>query len=334
MRLLTGVLLSLLVIIPAGLRAKPSIASCNGVDLYLTASPEQRKQVDNKAATIINGVGRFWKVEHNGIAPSWLLGTMHTTDPSITKLNTAEIAAFRQSKRLILELKVAGAQTIDAAIKTVIENQPQLAFYQPGESLSHQVEPKIYENYQRSLVNFDYNPMMVQAVKPWIIWASLSFPKCEIDQQQDGAQILDVKLATMANESKKPVLGLETVGEQLTSLAKLPPDIVIDDIISFTKTKDRANNLFYTARNLYLQGKIATIMALSELDAKTTDQRTNKRGETILIDTRNQRMFERAIAYIANGGSFIAVGAAHLPGEHGLIAMLKKAGYKVTVIAH
>lgn len=336
MRLLAGIFFSLLIILPAGIRAKqPSVVSCSGVDLYQTATPEQRKQIDSRATTIINGVGRFWKIERQGLHPSWLLGTMHSSDSSITAMTAAEINAFKKSKRLILELKEAGArpQVIDEAIKTIVKEKPYLAFYQPYENPSDQIEPKTFENYQRSLANLGYSPLMVRTVKPWVIWASLSFPKCEIIRQQDGAAILDVKLAIMANESKKPVVGLETVREQLTSLADLPTNIVIDEIINLTKTTNRANNLFYTALNLYRQGNTATLMALSELETTPTDQRANRRAEAILIDKRNQRMFKRALPYFSKGSAFMAVGAAHLPGAHGLIAMLENAGYKVTLVS-
>jgi len=40
-------------------------------------------------------------------------------------------------------------------------------------------------------------------------------------------------------------------------------------------------------------------------------------------------MADRAEPYIKKGSTFIAVGAAHLPGKEGVIGLLRKKGYKV-----
>ena len=48
--------------------------------------------------------------------------------------------------------------------------------------------------------------------------------------------------------------------------------------------------------------------------------------------TRNLGMRESAVAHLSEGGAFIAVGALHLPGRHGLVALLREAGYTVTPV--
>ncbi|HEX4938725.1 MAG TPA: TraB/GumN family protein [Candidatus Kapabacteria bacterium] len=40
-------------------------------------------------------------------------------------------------------------------------------------------------------------------------------------------------------------------------------------------------------------------------------------------------MFERLRVYLNRSGNLVAVGALHLPGEHGLLQLLRKAGYRV-----
>jgi uncharacterized protein YbaP (TraB family) len=41
-------------------------------------------------------------------------------------------------------------------------------------------------------------------------------------------------------------------------------------------------------------------------------------------------MAERALPFLEEGGAFIAVGALHLPGEAGLVELLRAKGYTVT----
>ena len=47
------------------------------------------------------------------------------------------------------------------------------------------------------------------------------------------------------------------------------------------------------------------------------------------IHARNLRMFESLLHQIENKRVFIAVGALHLPGEKGLINLLRMKGYKL-----
>ena len=48
------------------------------------------------------------------------------------------------------------------------------------------------------------------------------------------------------------------------------------------------------------------------------------------IDARNRRMLRNAMPYLEEGRVFIAVGALHLPGEHGLIGLLREAGFELS----
>jgi uncharacterized protein YbaP (TraB family) len=46
-----------------------------------------------------------------------------------------------------------------------------------------------------------------------------------------------------------------------------------------------------------------------------------------MVDRRNRKMRTRALPLLSKGKIFIAVGALHLIGEDGLVALLQNAGY-------
>jgi uncharacterized protein YbaP (TraB family) len=54
--------------------------------------------------------------------------------------------------------------------------------------------------------------------------------------------------------------------------------------------------------------------------------------EASLIIERNLRMRDKAVEALGEGGVMIAVGALHLPGKQGLVALLRTAGYTVTAV--
>jgi uncharacterized protein YbaP (TraB family) len=43
-------------------------------------------------------------------------------------------------------------------------------------------------------------------------------------------------------------------------------------------------------------------------------------------------MRDRALSFLRRGGAFIAVGAVHLPGKEGLLALFEKEGYHVDAL--
>ena len=50
------------------------------------------------------------------------------------------------------------------------------------------------------------------------------------------------------------------------------------------------------------------------------------------ITERNHLMVERMRPRLAEGGAFIAIGVLHLPGEEGILALLKNQGYEVSAV--
>ncbi|WP_256469764.1 TraB/GumN family protein [Flavobacterium humidisoli] len=64
--------------------------------------------------------------------------------------------------------------------------------------------------------------------------------------------------------------------------------------------------------------------------AFSTDKRfTSEKTKKQILDDRNQKWVKLIPELIKENGVFIAVGAAHLGGEYGVINLLRKEGYTV-----
>jgi uncharacterized protein YbaP (TraB family) len=89
-----------------------------------------------------------------------------------------------------------------------------------------------------------------------------------------------------------------------------------------------------TLVQLYLSRKITAAMpfqiALAK-EAGVTDQAFVGFQEKLLVE-RNEKMQAVAEPLLDKGGVFIAVGALHLPGDKGLVTLLRDAGYTVSPI--
>jgi uncharacterized protein YbaP (TraB family) len=137
----------------------------------------------------------------------------------------------------------------------------------------------------------------------------------------DSAVVLDAWFQLKAQESGKKVVGLETVTEQIAAVERIP-------------LKYQARMLLQEVRDDGRSGANAALDAYLARDLDAVQAAVQESGmsgevEKAMLQDRNVRMVERLEKHMRGHGIFVAVGAAHLPGEHGLIERLRRLGYTV-----
>ena len=80
---------------------------------------------------------------------------------------------------------------------------------------------------------------------------------------------------------------------------------------------------------LWLETPSNPMLKVIEPDQKISDDDTAAFEQRIILD-RNKVMAERAVPILDKGNVFIAVGALHLVGDQGLVALLRQQGFTVT----
>jgi uncharacterized protein len=287
-----------------------------------------------EAKATANGEAVFWKIEApGGVKPSWLLGTAHVTDPRIHALPAETEAAITGADIAIFEL----AEIADKArmAKAMFRNVRHMAM-----PIGQTIWDVIADADEAAIRdNPAFLPGQVKTIdgfQPWVVAAMLSVPTCEMQRQQLGLITFDEALAHKAEESGVAIAGLETVEDQLGLFAKMPLEAQGKYLVAVAKTSAIMPDYFETLIRFYVERKIAYLMPLSrriDPDAGSADAvELMAFFEQDLIAKRNINMAQRAAQYIDVGNAFIAVGALHLPGEEGVVALLKRAGYKVTPV--
>jgi uncharacterized protein len=177
----------------------------------------------------------------------------------------------------------------------------------------------------------------VKLLKPWILAGVLATPACEAARKGQGAEILDIHLATRAKKDGKAVEGLETMAEQIGAMASLPIEDHVKSLVETLRMGDKADDAFETMIALYAAGNTARIMptlnaALKAEGETPADADAAKAFEEKMITNRNFTMAERLPEHLQNGGAFVAIGALHLPGEKGVVQLLRDAGYTMSAV--
>jgi uncharacterized protein YbaP (TraB family) len=313
-------------------QAEPTL--CGGTDLLAKMQhddPASYAEVMKEAAATPNGEAVMWKVEREGVAPSFLLGTAHVTDPRVTTLPPPAAAAMATASTLVLELAELRSQQEMAL--AMMKNATKMVL-PPGQTLWDLV-PDADEAAIRDNPNLPAGKATgIFGFQPWLVAALISVPLCETKRKEAGLRVLDEILAEQASGTGIPVAGLETVPEQLSVFADMPLDLQTRYLVSVAKIGSAGTDYFETLISLYAQRKITAYMPFAKRAQvlEPEDEKLMTYVDENLLRVRNHRMAERARDYLDKGSAFIAVGALHLPGQEGLVELLRQKGYKVSPI--
>lgn len=318
----------------ASARAHAETPVCTGKDMMaeLTAQdPAAAAKIAAEAAATLNGKGLLWKIETKDVAPSYLFGTMHMTDPRVTTLTSGAQQVFDKAGTVVIETTEILNQ---AEMMASLARNPDLMMFTDGTTLMSLLSPEDQKALEKGLAERGISLTTVAKMKPWMLSALVSLPACELSRKAGGAPVLDIKLAEDAKASGKKIEGLETVADQLQAMASLPMDFHLKGLIDTLKLGDRIDDVIETMIVLYVKGDTGTFWPLfrAVLPNSAEDQVGYAAFEQAMIVERNKTMAKNAEPILSAGNAFIAVGALHLPGPDGLIELLRKDGHTVTAV--
>ncbi|WP_099866932.1 TraB/GumN family protein [Pararhizobium haloflavum] len=306
---------------------------CGGANLVEAMrrdDPQGLETLLAEAEATPNGSGLLWRIEDDGAAPSWLFGTMHVSDPQVTELAPETEKAFNAAATIVIETdEIIDPERAQSAILA----RPELTMFTDGETLESLMKPGDYALVSERLEELGLPVAAVTRMKPWMVAGLIALPACEMARKAKGEAFLDKMLAEEAIAKGKVLKGLETVEEQLTAMAELPMEFHLDGLVETVSLGPLLDDVMTTMTDLYLEGKTGMILPMIRQAAPAGSQIDGEgyaAFEERIILARNRLMAERAVPIISEGNAFIAVGALHLPGEEGLIALLRDAGYRVT----
>jgi uncharacterized protein YbaP (TraB family) len=261
--------------------------------------------------------GVLWAISKPGIPVSYLLGTIHSDDPRVTRLPSAVVQAFAKSRSFTGELDMS----MDSLAQT------QRAMLLPKSQTLHAlIGDARYQKCVKFMADYAVPAEVVDRMKPWAIALQLNMPKPVTDR------FLDLTLYQQAVARGLPVYALETISEQVAVFDKLPGEqqnILLDQAIAnYENTPALIDSLI----DLYLARDLAGMQSINDDQLQQGDAVLAAEVEQRLIVTRNHRMVARMQPRLQEGRAFIAVGALHLPGKEGILNLLEQQGYLVKYV--
>ena len=261
--------------------------------------------------------GLLWRIDKPGVAPSYVFGTLHSADPRVTTLAPPVAQAFARSRTFATEVYLS--DVADARFFEAMQFED-----------SRRLEPMLgADGYARlKLALGDTAPPedVLARTKPWAALLRVTAP----NPPADGAT-LDAELVAIARTRRMTILGLEWLDEQIAALDDIPLDTqlallrhAIDDHAGLAAQLEPTIQA-WLKRDLVALSHINRAAEAHDPELATHYAVLTRR----IVDNRSVVMAYRLFLPLRAGKVFVAVGALHLYGEQGLLALLRQQGYQV-----
>ncbi|MCI5049138.1 MAG: TraB/GumN family protein [Rickettsiales bacterium] len=263
----------------------------------------------------------LYRAEHKDYQTAYVFGTFHSDSPALKPMFVQAAGALNKVDTLLLEINATPASQRKAL--QLLTLSPEVAGLHEllSKELFRRAERLIRPVLDISLNEFD-------RYKPWALAVLAQYPKPEAN-----GVVLDEKIRIAARKLQKQIKGLESVEQQMSIFNEMSME---DQIAFLTITLDQMNTMSSMndeIKTLYLDEDIDGMLALSErvfADMAKTKPKLAKYLKARVIGKRNKHMLNEALKEMKNAKALIAVGALHLPGDNGVLALLEDKGFKVT----
>lgn len=271
----------------------------------------------------------LWKIEGAGRKTSWLFGTIHLSRPDVTDLPPSVLEAVDHADAVYTEIPVDAPTMLALVPKMMLPNGATV-----DSLLGAKLTQQLVDEVKAIRPDFTLEPFA--RFKPWAVIASVL--QLEDQMKYPGAVALDMLIFQRAAMAGKEVGGIETPDEQIAAFDAFTDAeqvLMVEDTIKQLREQRGSKQSFSDLlTNLYLAGDLDNLVyELTKMDSIDDNPELSAKFMDRLLYQRNDLMAGRITKRLRehpDTSYLFAVGAAHLQGDRGLIADLKKAGFQLT----
>ena len=309
----------------------------------LALPPDRLSALRAEAAQILNGTGNFWRIAAPLGAVSHLWGTMHSSNRHVLALPDQVVQEIKSARLTALEKNYTAAsreeleRRFDATGWWRDVNGRQNRSYYDLE-----FDPDITDALDERLAWSGYAPEEIELLSLGAIIELVYGDPCE-DFHADTLPVQDTRIHMLAHISGNQIKGLENPDallHHLSAASAEPLALALLELAGFylapvEEALGHANRS--TGIDLYNSGENAVLLHWGKDDL--VERFGPQKGAQLLELTDAYLLDERNLDFLAairddleKGGVFMAIGAAHLPGENGMVELLRRNGFTVTRI--
>ena len=277
--------------------------------IFYCSCSAQPKPIYNK-----NNNSLLWEVSGNGLKePSYLFGTFHLMFKDDILFSTQLTNVFANVDKVYMEM--------DMDDPAILMGGVLLMNMKNGTTLEQLYSAAAYKKVSSYFSDSLHLPLaFIQQIKPFFLEALL-FPKMMPCKSISG---VEEELVKMAKLKKKEIRGLETMDFQAAVFDSIPYQKQAIELLKAIDSMAVYQSEFDAMTAVYKNQQLA---AMENLFNTTSFGRQDH--QDLLLYDRNNNWVQQLKLIMPQTKVFVAVGAAHLIGKKGLIALLRKQGFSV-----
>ena len=263
----------------------------------------------------------LWKISGRGIEkPSYILGTHHAIPYTFCDTIPGLMKAFGEVGHVVGEFDML---KMDAMTPQQMQNMQKMMMMPADTTMASLFSDTQRDTLDAYLKNtLGANLQMLSAMKPMTIMVTVQ-QKILMEIIPDIASLtgIDKYMQTLAAEKGKQVGGLETMEYQLGLLYGSSLQDQADALLDMVR-QSNSKELLQELTVAYKTQNLDTLWKIFQ------DQMTQLEYDA-LVKTRNLNWLEEMKKLLPARSTLYVVGSGHLPGDYGMINLLREAGYKV-----
>ena len=259
-----------------------------------------------------------WKVTGKGGA-IYLVGSVHVLTPDFYPLDPALEAAYKDSDLLVEEVDMA--ELLDPASQMAALSRGMLT---GDQTLDKLLSPATLALVKKATGDLGAAGGPLMRFKPWML--AIALQGFELQKVGFDPELgLDKHFYDRAKEQGKAVQGLETAEYQISRFDTMTMEQQDRMLAQTLKELDTEITSVGKLTAAWKSGDALAVERIVLADLKSDPQMYQR-----LLVERNKNWLPKIEALFAGRGrALVVVGAAHLVGPDGILAMLKAKGYTV-----
>lgn len=260
----------------------------------------------------------LWKISGKGLkTPSYVFGTFHMMCKTDFSITTALEETIKSTQQFYGELDMD-----DPTLQSTLMSNMRLKETNLQTLLGDEQFKIVADGFK------NITGMNLQMFNQFIPFMSLSLLALNSIPCADRIQP-ETEFVNIAKKNSLPILGLETVQDQVNAINREPLD---SQLISLKKTILNYDSVKQVMTKMIAVYKEKNTDKLYQFLQDNSDGNTN--FEQDMLVTRNVKWIPVIEKAIQEKASFFAVGAAHLGGKQGVLNLLKQQGYTLTPVLY
>ncbi|HFA50294.1 MAG TPA: TraB/GumN family protein [Bacteroidetes bacterium] len=279
----------------------------------------KKAEAETSLAPTKNENSLLWEITGNGLqSPSWLYGTIHLIGKDDFFLTDSTRAFIDRAKMVTFEINMEEMTDLSAQMGLLMK-----AFMDDGKTLRDLLNDEDYKVVSDHFNEIGLPLFMLERIKPMFLTVLASGDMSPTSMSSGEMLSYEMEIMELAQKDEKEMGGLETMEFQMSVFDSIPYDAQAKMLVESIKSADAGDEEFAKMVELYKKQDISGMANMMGEEEGVGEY------EDLLLTARNKNWIPVMGKMMLEQPTFFAVGAGHLGGETGVVALLRKEGYTV-----